>query len=1011
MRLIFQHPLRLKRLLRLAGFVAFVTGPSLQAEVLTWDADADFATGATDGAGVWDTAGLRWRAAAANVIWDNANADIARFGSGGAGATVTLSGALTAGGLEFAPLSSGAYTLTGGTLTLTPDAAIRVDATSAAIASAVSSTGTITKTGAGALTLSGTNTLAGLEVAQGTVNIAGTGAAGDSATVLALRRLAESSSNIALNFAVAGTFGQGLVVAASGTGESTLANTAAGTVTLTGPVSLEASAILSTTNATRTMTLSGLVSGAGGVTKRGAGIVSLTGVANTFTGAVSVEAGNLRVARLANGGVASSLGASSSAASNLTLNGGTIGYITGASVSTDRLFTLGSLGGGIDQSAASGSTLTFANTGDIAMSGTGTRTLTLSGTRAGVLASRLADPSGGLLNLTKSGTGTWTLTNAANSHAGTLRVNAGTLQFSTVSNGGAGSAMGLGAAAPSGIVVAGTVSAPAYWGYSGTVAASTDRLFTLGVSTAGAAGGVANNASAAASTLTLANTGAIAYGTANQTRTLTLGGTNTGTNTFSPLVQNNGTALVNLTKAGAGRWILTNANTHTGVTTLSGGTLQVGSLTDGGVASPLGAASAAAANLVFSGASTLAYTGAGASTNRAFTLATTSSVTLNSNGTGALTLTAPALAYGTANQARTLQLGGTNTGANTFNPILQDNGTGKLSFLKIGAGRWILPNANTYTGVTTLSGGTLQVSSLADGGVASSIGAAGSAASNLVFSGTSTLSYDGAGASSNRAFTLGTTASVTLANNGTGALILTAPAPAYGTVNQARSLTLGGTYAGASTFAAALANNGTGITSLNKTGTTTWILTGASTHTGTTAVSAGSLFNNGSASASAHTVASSATLGGSGTTGAITLASGASLSPGAAGAASTGTLTAASLNWAGGATLRFDLENGGVSDRLSLSGALTKSGSGAYAFDFLNTGSTGTYTLISGAALTSGFTSADFSYANLSAGLTGYFDFNPLAGLSFTVVPEPSTFALAGAGLSLALAAARRRRR
>jgi autotransporter-associated beta strand protein len=67
----------------------------------------------------------------------------------------------------------------------------------------------------------------------------------------------------------------------------------------------------------------------------------------------------------------------------------------------------------------------------------------------------------------------------------------------------------------------------------------------------------------------------MAYGTSNQTRLLTLGGTNAGANTFSKVIANNGSGATSLTKDGAGTWILSAANTYTGNTTVNAGTLSL----------------------------------------------------------------------------------------------------------------------------------------------------------------------------------------------------------------------------------------------------------------------------------------------------------------------------------------------------------------------------------------------------------------------------------------------------
>jgi autotransporter-associated beta strand protein len=57
----------------------------------------------------------------------------------------------------------------------------------------------------------------------------------------------------------------------------------------------------------------------------------------------------------------------------------------------------------------------------------------------------------------------------------------------------------------------------------------------------------------------------------------------------------------------------------------------------------------------------------------------------------------------------TLTLSGTNTGTNTITGVLADHGAGLLAVAKSGAGEWILSGANTYSGGTTVSAGTLEI--------------------------------------------------------------------------------------------------------------------------------------------------------------------------------------------------------------------------------------------------------------------------------------------------------------
>lgn len=94
-------------------------------------------------------------------------------------------------------------------------------------------------------------------------------------------------------------------------------------------------------------------------------------------------------------------------------------------------------------------------------------------------------------------------------------------------------------------------------------------------------------------------------------------------------------------------------------------------------------------------------------------------------------------------------------------------GTNK-SIYNLGSGTLALTGASTYTGVTGV-GGNLSVTSLANGGAASSIGAATNAAANLLIN-RGTLQYTGTGSTTDRLFTVGNGGG-TIESSGTGALV------------------------------------------------------------------------------------------------------------------------------------------------------------------------------------------------------------------------------------------------
>lgn len=257
------------------------------------------------------------------------------------------------------------------------------------------------------------------------------------------------------------------------------------------------------------------------------------------------------------------------------------------------------------------------------------------------------------------------------------------------------------------------------------------------------------------------------------------------------------------------------------------------------------------------------------------------------------------------------------------------SGSGTLFYN--GPGTVILAGNNSYTGGTALSGGTLEVASIADG-TASSLGAGSGSTGYISFGGSGgTLRYTGSGAqTSTRAlwFDVANASAVIDVSSTTGTLTLN---PGVGLRNQNFAklgdgrLNLGGAISGN----AAVTVSG-GILNLTVT----------NSYTGATTVSGGTLMvdTGGSIASSATTVGSGAhlkvngragavnvngTLSGSGTVGALTLQSGGTLAVGN----SPGLLTASSATWNAGSTFQFEIVNAtgtaGTSwDLLSVTGAL-----------------------------------------------------------------------------------------
>jgi autotransporter-associated beta strand protein len=177
---------------------------------------------------------------------------------------------------------------------------------------------------------------------------------------------------------------------------------------------------------------------------------------------------------------------------------------------------------------------------------------------------------------------------------------------------------------------------------------------------------------------------------------------------------------IHLKKCGAGTLKLSGANTYSGQTIVTGGTLSAESLNrvvKGAPSSSLGAPNTDAdGEIMISGGSTLAYTGKGETTDRTLNLpGGGDTITLEQSGTGLLKLTSPFVMSGYG-ENKTIILAGSSagTGELAFNidNVYDRKGKAVTGMTKTGTGTWTLSGTNTYTGPTTVKQGTLLLANV-----------------------------------------------------------------------------------------------------------------------------------------------------------------------------------------------------------------------------------------------------------------------------------------------------------
>ncbi|TCR65372.1 autotransporter-associated beta strand repeat-containing protein [Bosea sp. BK604] len=858
----------------------------------------------------------------------------------------------------------------------------------------ISGTGQVGVGGGGSLTLTGENTYTGGTFITGATLIIGDGATSGSvvgdiqtsfpsnpAGTVAFNR----SDLVTFPGAIFGT--GGLEQRGTGTLLLTGANTYGGSTVITrGTIQVGdgiSGSLPTATNVTNDgalvfnqgadATLSGVISGTGSVTKMGSTTLTLTGL-STYSGATNVMAGELLVSG-AGAGI------------------GDLSAVTVASGATFRIAnhdeTIGSLAGA----------------GNVTV---GARQLTVGGDNTSTTYSG-AMAGSGAISLVKAGSGTMTLS-GTNTYTGATQVNGGELRVNGSIQGAVGVASGAtlsGSGAIGGAVTVasgGTLSAGSSPGTLtvGSLVLDSGSNTVFELNNPGAIGGPGNdyvivNGVGAAGNLALGGTLTANVGSAGYYRLFDVTGGGTVSGSFDTLAltapsvagavgtvynaPSGAPTQVNLSVLGTGQTI----QFWDGGDQLGNGTVDGGAGTwSAGNANWTGAPGQADFNAPWAGS-----VGVFQGTAGAVTVAGTQSFdTLQFNSDG-YALSGGSLSFGVAG-------GGTiNISAGVTTTIASSlvDGTGS-GLTKVGAGTLVLSGSNSYTGGTTIAGGTLSVSS--DANLGDAAGAVtfngGTLATTASFDTTRSVTLTGAGGvdvSTGTQLGLGGPVSGpgSLAKLGAGTLVLSGASNYTGaTLVQAGTLRAGaaGTLASASAFSVSagatldlagfdhsiaslegagavtlgaatlsLGSNGqdtafsgaiTGSGGLTKTGGGSLSLSGSNGYAGATSVQAGTLRAGAAeafASGSAFSVSAGATLDLAGFNQGIgSLAGAGSVTLGAA------TLTTGSSN----ASTTF-------SGAISGTGGLTKTGTGAFTLSGVNTytGTTkidaGTLTVMGGSAI------------------------------------------------------------
>jgi autotransporter-associated beta strand protein len=671
-------------------------------------------------------------------------------------------------------------------------------------------------------------------------------------TVFAGLNLTNNKTNSLSSFTLAGNrivLGGALTTTASSPG--TLADTLALNLLLNAARTV-------TVNSAHNLTISGVIGETGGVqtfTKQGGGELTLSNT-NTYSGKTTMNGGRVYFNSLKNIGEGpSSFGAPATAADGIIDINARMTY-TGGAATSDRVLNFldgyqfennGSgtltLNGGI---TGSGKTPTFRGNGTIVENG-------------------LIDLGSGGVSRTDGGT--VFLNNSANAFTGPLTIMDGIISADALADAGLPSPIGAGNL----INIGQANGTTGRLRYTGTNDASCNRAITIIAQPKNTNGGIIENAS---SNTTLRLSGNVGVDLWTNTPTLQL--TGVGNGALSGVVS----GAMRVTVNGSGTWALAGANTYTGVTTVSSGTLQINGSTAAGSAVTISSGAALGGTGTVYGAVSVSAGGRlapGAGGVGTLTLANAGASALTLNG-GSVTCEVSSVAgvCDTAALAGTLVLNGANTVSLGFPSGSAPAGTYTLMTYAAKSGSGTLALDHVYPNATLAVGSTAAVLTITGGGSATALTWVGDGSANAWDTTTANWSP----------FTYTDGNPVIFDDTGSASPAVTiAPAQVAPASVQINTSSKSYTFAGAGI---------TGACGLVKSGTATFTLNSPNAYSGLTAVNAGTLILNGALSNSCLSVAWGATL----TQGALGRIDGSTVS-----VTNYGTMTLAGTNAYGGTTV------------------------------------------------------------------------------------------------------------